>query len=269
MNNIILKAKGVRTISREESINLQIPQATASYCPISNNEIMQTTLEQLDKNGFSVKSEFHKCDGSRQKFVGGFIISGGNREMDIMFGYKNSYDRSMSAAFALGANIMICSNSVVTGEVSMIRKHTGTANQILTYGISEGIKQLGDNFINIEKQLERMKEIEVSKRICAELVGRLYLEEEIITSHQLSAIKGELLLESFDYGVKDSLYNLYQAVTHSMKSSHPRTFLNDHIDAHRFFNEQAGIIISPKIIIPEPEGPFKQLDLFEELYNGE
>ena len=269
MSNIILKAKGVRTISREESINLEVPQATVSYCPISNNEIIQTTLEQLDRNGFQVKSEFHKCDGSKKKFVGGFIISGGNQEMDIMFGYKNSYDRSMSAAFALGANIMICSNSVVTGEVSMIRKHTGTANQILTYGISEGIKQLGDNFLSIEKQLEEMKQIEVSKRICAELVGRLYLEEEIITAHQLSAIKGELTFESYDYGVKDTLFNLYQATTHAMKSSHPRTFLTDHIDAHSFFTSQAGIVVPTKTINVEPYSPFKQLDLFEDLFDKE
>ena len=36
----LLKAKGVRTISREESISLKVPQATVSYCPISNNEII-------------------------------------------------------------------------------------------------------------------------------------------------------------------------------------------------------------------------------------
>ena len=174
--------------------------------------------------------------------------------------------KAMLAAFALGANIMICSNSVVTGEVSMIRKHTGTANQILTYGISEGIKQLGDNFLSIEKQLEEMKQIEISKRICAELVGRLYLEEEIITAHQLSAIKGELSFESYDYGVKDTLFNLYQATTHAMKSSHPRTFLTDHIDAHSFFTSQAGIIVPTKTINVESYSPFKQLDLFEELY---
>lgn len=235
MNNIILKAKGVKQISREQAIAIPVPESTRSYCPISNVEIIKTALESLDREGFSLKSEFHKCDGSLSKFVGGFIIHGGSKDMDIMFGYKNSYDKSMSAGFAVGANIMICSNSVVTGEISMKRKHTGDGNIDITNGISEGLLRLGDNFIHLEKLLNRMKEIEISRRTCCELVGRLYLEEEIITLQQLSIIKRELSNESFDYNVENSLYNLYQATTHSLKISHPRTWMNDHIDAHRFF----------------------------------
>lgn len=107
MNNIILKAKGVKTITRQEMFQLPLPEATESYCVISNKEIIDTTLESLYREGFSVKSEFHKTDGSRQKFVGGFVVNGGTSDMDIMFGYKNSYDRSMSAAYALGSQIII------------------------------------------------------------------------------------------------------------------------------------------------------------------
>ena len=260
MNKIIFKEKGVREITRHESLLLEIPKATASYCPISNKEVIYTALEELDKNGFTVKSEFHKTDSSKNKFVGAFIVSGGNSEMDIMFGYKNSYDRSMSAAFALGSNIMICSNSVVTGEIAMIRKHTGTANIDLKLGIREGVKRLGDNFISIEKQLEEMKSKEITKRIQSELIGRLFLEEELITAQQLSIIKKELKVESFDYGIKDSMYNLYQAVTHSMKVSHPRTYLRGHIDAHKFFIEAANIV-SPvrQLVLPV----VNQLELFE------
>lgn len=260
MSKIIFKEKGVREITRQESLLLEIPKATLSYCPISNTEVIETTIEELDKNGFSIKSEFHKTDGSRNKFVGAFIVSGGNTEMDIMFGYKNSYDKSMSAAFALGSNIMICSNSIVSGEIAMVRKHTGTANIDLKLGIREGVKRLGDNFISIEKQLEEMKSKEITKRIQSELIGRLFLEEEIITAQQLSIIKKELKIESFNYGIKDSLYNLYQAVTHSMKVSHPKTYLKDHIQAHNFFNEAAGIITSQKeIVLPV----INQLELFE------
>ena len=261
MNKIIFKEKGVKQITRNESLLLDVPEATVSYCPISNKEVIYTALEELDKNGFTIKSEFHKTDSSKNKFVGAFIVSGGNSEMDIMFGYKNSYDRSMSAAFAMGANIMICSNSVVTGEVAMIRKHTGTANTDLKVGIKEGVKRLGDNFISIEKQLEEMKSKEVTKRICASLVGRLFLEEEIITAQQLAIIKKELKVESFDYKIKDSMYNLYQAVTHSMKVSHPRNYLKDHINAHSFFVNEAGILVTPGFNSPVLR-PANQLELF-------
>lgn len=262
MNNVILNAKGVKHISRTETTSFPVPISTQSYCPISNNEIIDTTLEQLYKNGFNIKSEFHKCDGSKNKFVGGFVISGGDSESNLFFAYKNSYDKSMTAAYALGAQIMICSNSVVRGEQSLIRKHTGLANAIVKNGISEGIKRIGDNYLQLKNELQKMKEIEISKKIAAELVGRLYIEDEIITSHQLSVIKREINIESFNYGVKDSLFNLYQAITHSLKSSHPVSFLNSHIDAHDFFTKAAGIIVSPKPIVSLGEIiPENQLEL--------
>lgn len=268
MNNVMLKSKGVRQISRSELLSFPIPVATDSYCPISNSEIVDTVLEEFDKNNFSVQSEFYKCDGSRSKFVGGFVINVGNRESNIMFGFKNSYDKSMSAAYAMGASIIVCSNSVVSGEQSLIRKHTGSANLDIKRGISEGIKRLGDNFQNIQKDLERMKEIEISKTIAASLIGRMYLEEELITSHQLSIIKKEYNSESFDYGVKGTMFNLYQAVTHSLKTSHPREYLNDHIDAHRFFVNAAGILVPDNDFqeaVVMSESPYKQLDWVEQL----
>src|SRR6478736_6841825 len=132
MNNIILKAKGVKEVSRQEMINFGIPGKTSSYTPISNEEIINTALEQISKQGLRLKSEFYKTDGSKHKFVGGFTISSqGNSEMDMFFGLKNSYDRSMSAAYSSGAKIFICSNSSVRGEQSLIRKHNGNADNIL------------------------------------------------------------------------------------------------------------------------------------------
>jgi len=268
--SIILKARGIQEISRDKLFSIQVPEQTYSYCPISNREIVETTLEELDKGNYNVKSEFHRCDGSHQKFVGGFLISSGDSEMDIMFGYKNSYDRSMSAAFALGANIMICSNSVVTGEVSMIRRHTGNGNLIITEGIKLGLEKLWPNFETIQAEMKRMKEIETSKRICSELCGRLFIEHEIITAHQLAVVKKEFEVESFNYGVKDSLYNLYQAVTLSLKKSHPSHWLQDHLDAHEFFVNAAGELetstpLIPEPVIPLPEVKEKKLSWLDEL----
>ena len=182
--------------------------------------------------------------------------------MDMMFGYKNSYDKSMSAAYASGASVFICSNSAVRGEQSLIRKHTGQADNIIRMAIVEGINKLGDNFRRMEKEFQRMKEIEVTKKITAELVGRLYLDDEIITAHQLSVIRQEMSIESFDYGVKDTMYNLYQAVTHSLKTSHPISWLNQHVNAHNFFVNESGILMGSDSIEVPPVGSHPQVEIF-------
>jgi hypothetical protein len=239
----MLKAKGVKQIDRNQLLSIGTPDATSSYCPISNYEIVNTALEELDRQGFRLKSEFHKTDSSMSKFVGGFIVSGGDSEMDLMFGYKNSYDKSMSAAYALGVSVMICSNSAVRGEEMMIRKHTGEANIVLKKAISEGITRLGDNFNYIKNDFNKLKEIDVTKKTMASLIGQLYLNEEIIKSHQLSILKKELEEESYIYGVENTAYNLYQDITHSLKNSHPTSFIKDHANLHRFFVNEFGLLV--------------------------
>ena len=243
MHSLMLKAKGVKQIDRGQLLSIETPDATSSYCPISNYEIVNTALEELDRQGFRLKSEFHKTDSSMNKFVGGFIVSGGDSEMDLMFGYKNSYDKSMSAAYALGVSVMICSNSAVRGEEMMIRKHTGEANIVLKKAISEGINRLGDNFNFIKNDFNKLKEIEITKKTVASLIGQLYLNEEVIKSHQLSILKKEFEEESYNYGVENTAYNLYQGITHSLKNSHPTNYIKDHANLHRFFVNEFGLLV--------------------------
>ena len=81
-----------------------------------------------------------------------------------------------------------------------------------------------------------MKEIVVSKRTTAELIGRMFIEEQFIAATQINIIKGQLKNPSFDYGADtDSLWQLYQHTTFAMKEVHPSEWMGNHIKAHNFF----------------------------------
>jgi hypothetical protein len=95
----------------------------------------------------------------------------------------------------------------------------------------------------------------------------MFVEEDIITSTQLNIINREIKAPSFDYKAKDSLWELYQFSTSAMKEAHPLKWLDSHIDAHRFFVNEASVLSGiPRIIHPEleivEESIFKQLELF-------
>jgi hypothetical protein len=82
-----------------------------------------------------------------------------------------------------------------------------------------------------------MKQIEITKRTKAELVGRMMLEEQFITSTQLNIISRELKAPTHDYNAKDSLWELYNYTTFAMKESHPAQWMESHIKAHKFFSD--------------------------------
>lgn len=98
-----------------------------------------------------------------------------------------------------------------------------------------------------------MKKIELSKRTKAELIGRALIEEEFITSTQLNIINREIKMPSFDYGCPDSMWELYQHFTHSMKDIHPSLWMENHIAAHNFFVNESGLTPPLALIdIPAP-----------------
>jgi len=103
--------------------------------------------------------------------------------------------------------------------------------------ISEQIKSAGDTFRLIQNQREAMKEIEIDGRVQAEILGRMFIEHDIITSTQLNIIKNELIKPSFDYKAVNSLWELYQYTTFAMKELHPALWLNNHISVHDFFTK--------------------------------
>jgi len=117
----------------------------------------------------------------------------------------------------------------------------------------------------MQDEREAMKQIELTKRTKAELIGRMMIEEEFIQSTQLNIIKRELNKPTHDYGAQDSLWELYNFATFAMKEAHPGMWMQNHMDAHKFFVNESGILVSPMTIDVPTEGELQQLNLFNEL----
>ena len=227
--------RGTNILTRMDIINAPVSELTNTYTPVSNEKIIYTALEEFDKNGYTLKEESYMTEAGMQKFVGRFVLAHDNPDMNMMFAFKNSYNKTMVAGVSTGAQVAVCLNGMLSGQYKQLRKHTGNADVFIVEAIRENIKRLYDNFMDLEKESLRMKEIEMSKKTIAQLIGNFYCNEAIVTSRQLEVIKGELFsAETFNYGVKDTLYNVYQAVTHSLKKSNPNDYVQNHISTHQF-----------------------------------
>ncbi len=181
--------------------------------------------------------------------------------MQLQIGWQNSYDKSLSLKFALGTHVFICSNGCVSGDFGAFKKkHHGEVQTFTPSAIVEYIKRAGEAFRLMQTQRDAMKEIEISKRVQAELIGRMIVENQFIESTQLNIIRDELKHPTHDYGCSGSLYELYQFTTFSMKEVHPTLWMKNHIDAHSFFVEASGLILPKKEEIRVPA--FTQLELF-------
>lgn len=233
----------------------QVPQQTRTYKPVSHAQLIDLTLESIYQSGFELNQEVYTSARDGKVANGKFTIKNvADSEMQLQIGWQNSYDKSLSLKFAIGTQIFICSNGCVSGDYGAFKhKHVGDIQTFTPQAITEYIKSAGDAFSRMQKEREAMKQIEISKRIQAELIGRMIIEEKFIESTQLNIIRKELELPTHNYNAKDSLWELYQFTTYSMKEVHPSLWMNNHIDAHSFFVDFANIDTKP----------VSQLELFE------
>jgi len=253
-------------VTRDILLNAELPQQTKTYKPISHEQLMDLTLNSIQGAGFELGTELYSAAREGQVANGRYTIKNiADNEMELQIGWQNSYDKSMSLKFAIGTRIFICSNGCVSGDYGAFRKkHVGSVQEFTPAAITEYIKSAGDAFRRMQEERDRMKEIEITKRTKAELIGRMLIEEQFIQSTQMNIIEREMKNPTHDYGAPDSLWELYNYTTFAMKEIHPTLWMQNHQAAHNFFVNEAGILVNSlnkDIEVPEG-GALLQLNLF-------
>lgn len=247
----------------------EVPQSSRTYKAISHEQLIDLTLNSIVGAGFKLESELYNSAREGNVANGRYIISDvADSEMKLQIGWQNSYDKSLSAKFALGVQIIICSNGCVRGDFGTFKKkHQGSIQEFVPSAITEYIKQSGEVFAKMQTEREEMKKIEISRKTKAELLGRLFADDKIITSTQLGIIAREIEAPTFQYSDAESMWSMYNYATFAAKEVHPTFWMQQHMNLHKFFVNEAGILVEnrPTITVPENEYHISpnQLPLFD------
>lgn len=270
-----------------------------TYTVIPHEFVINETLNNLGAQGFKIKNEIYRCNQNANIAQGVYHLDyADDPDMGMMFAWSNSYDKSMRFKCAIGAYVFVCANGMLRGDMgSWGRKHTGSADQETIENIQFQIGKAKQYYKQLVHDKETMKDIIVSDTVRAQLVGRLYFEEDLLNSEQLSIIKQQIQCPKYEYNAdKKSLWTLYNHITYSLRASHPKSWLDSQRLVHWFFTQEYNIqlldiqeeqpneitgITPETIVINEPIqvveevptlGPNKQLDLLDvinEIENSE
>jgi len=228
--------------TKEFILHAEVPKETSTYKPFYHEKLIDLTLEGIQNAGFKLNKETYTAYNDGQVASGRYTISNvADEEMQLEIGWQNSYDKSRTLKFALGTQIFICGNGSVHGSFGAFKKkHTGDIQLFTPHTITDYIKSAGDTFITMQEDRDLMKQIEVDKRITAELVGRMLIEEEILSTMQVNVILKQLTHPSFDYKAPGSLWELYNHTTYALKDTKPGLWIDSHIAANTLFVNAAG-----------------------------
>lgn len=218
---------------------VEVPKATSTYVPVSHKNVINAIKEQLDKHSLNIDTNYYHTARLGNQLIGYMDIKkDGFDEMGFRLAFRNSYDKSMSVAFIAGAVVWICSNGMISGEMKYVRKHTGNIVAEMNDRITRTINDLDEHFNRMIKYSDKMKEIEMNQRVSAELAGRLFIEENLISPQQLSIVKREIVQPSYKPFEEETLWSFYNHVTDSLKLAHPLSYIRQHVEFHNFIETE-------------------------------
>ena len=230
----------------------QVPLPTGfskQYVTVSHGYIIDTVKDLLDQNNYEIKETIYRCTNGGEVVQAVYHINhGDDPELGLMFAWSNSYDRSQRFKCAVGAHVFVCGNGMLIGDMANYGKvHKGDKKQVLqnvTDHITLQLKSASNFYDMIKKDKEAMKNICLTEKEIAELMGVLYFQEDLLTSGQLITSKKQFEEPSYDYNAPlNSLWSLYNHVTYSFKSSHPKKWMDTQANFHQFI---------AKTYIPKP-----------------
>lgn len=260
----------VKTIftTREQIIHTPLPTHGDTYTVIPHEFIINKAKQELSNAGFVIKHELYKSTQNGQVAQGMYHLDHTvDPDMGMMFAWSNSYDKSRRFKCAVGGHVFVCMNGVVRGDMaSYSRKHTGDADQEASDTIDYQVSMANRYFSQLVDDKNLLFTQQMSRKAQAELIGRLFLEEKVITLTQMGIIKREMENPSYMYSSDpDSAWTLYNHVTHALKDSHPERYLDDHEKVHNLFMSEFTNKPVQKLLNPEPEFSFEKRELVESI----
>lgn len=226
--------------SVEQLLAIPVPEKTRTYRPMSNRELIELTIGAIDNSGLKLQEAKYSLAREGNISMGRYVVKQNDDEMGLLIGWQNSYNKSKKLSFSIGSIVFICGNGMIVtnGIANFNKKHQGDVQEITPFMIEEYVKGAEETFYQIQKDKELFKEKEITKRVSAELVGRMYLEEAIITTTQVGIIKNEIEKPTHNYNVPNSMWELFNYSTFAAKKEHPSKYFETHKNIHKFFKEQ-------------------------------
>ena len=157
--------------------------------------------------------------------------------MGLALGFRNSYDRSMALGIAVGASVFVCDNLALTGDITIMKKHTRNVWQSLEELAITTIYRSQKNFQQIVCDAEQLKQCPLDDLAGFSLLGILF-GKEIISPRQLTVVRDQWLKPRHPEFAPRNIWSFYNACTNALKSSPPTTAMEKHIELHRLLTEK-------------------------------
>jgi hypothetical protein len=230
----LLLHRGGQLVSKAELDFVPLPEQTATYQPVSHFQLaekMLTLTTDLLKDYALIGENYALARQGNQMFAV-LKFQQERDDMALSVAFRNSYDKSMSVGFCVGATVFVCDNLALSGEVVVMRRHTPNVWTDLEKTAIPILYHSHHRYASVKADAKMLAGKELSDTEAFKLMGLLY-GRGIISPRQLTTLKDEWLKPSHPEFQPRNAWSLYNGATEALKTCPPLDIMERHIELHQ------------------------------------
>jgi hypothetical protein len=117
----MIDTKDSGVVTMEQAFAIPVPEKTRTYAPVGNKALWNMLNIEANKRGLELGIPEIGIAHKGQRMFGSVPITNQDHldgEVQLMLGFRNSYDRTMSVGVCFGSKVFVCSNMCFTGYTS-------------------------------------------------------------------------------------------------------------------------------------------------------
>lgn len=233
--------RGGKHVSYEELRNVQMPEKTRSYCPISHQSLVdlveKRVRNELDYDGKMLWD--HGLNKRGNQYFGQLALVDYKltEQQCLQIALRNSLNKSLGVAFGAGSRVFVCDNLMLSADlVQWLRKHTTNAWRDINNLLTETLYSLPEKAKAHAEQIESWNQKQIMNYQGYEMIGVLR-GMQTITADMSNIMYREW--DKLTHPENKNLWSLYNAATEAVKVAHPAKAFQTHVKLHKFFQTEA------------------------------
>ena len=209
------------------------PPATKSYYPVAHQDLanrIKVFSQEILRDYTMIGDDYVVARQGNQMFA---LLKFQSDDCDIgmSVAFRNSYDKSMSIGFAVGGSVFVCSNLIMSGDITVMKKHTPGVANILEDTFITKLHKARFTHAGLIRDSEQMRMKNLTDDEAAKLAGLLYFRG-VLSPRQLPVIKSQWSKPKHKEFETRNVFSFYNACTEALKSSPPNRIMENHINLH-------------------------------------
>jgi hypothetical protein len=238
MNGLMLHC-GSEEVTLDQVKAVPVPQATDTWYPVAYGEAVDYLKAQSQRAlGLEIESEGYGLNAKGDQMFALLTMKTDSQESGLSIGMRQSYNKSLALATAVGQQVFVCDNLCFSGSAFMVvRKNTKNVWADFRRMISAQLQNALGHYGQMEKDTRLMKATPCHEQRGYAILG-VALGEGLLTPTQATVAYGDWRKPRHEEFSERNVWSLYNAVTEGLKKGAPARLLDRHAAAHDFFMER-------------------------------